>query len=113
MRVGMAMAAHHLAAVFNRPVHDVVDHTIYAIVTDGDLRRTTERTSPDAFSSLTAQTMMTSGPITASPEMLAYDALRLLEDRPSQTSALPVTDEQGRRVALLRLHDVVRSGFSH
>ena len=37
MGVGMAMAAHHLAAVFNRPGHDVVDHTIYAIVSDGDL----------------------------------------------------------------------------
>lgn len=87
------------------------DSKLLGIVTDGDLRRTIERTSPDAFSSLTAQTMMTSGPITASPEMLAYDALRLMEDRPSQISVLPVTDEQGRCVGLLRLHDVVRSGL--
>ena len=35
--VGMAMAEAHLAKVYNRPGHAVVDHYIYAIVTDGDL----------------------------------------------------------------------------
>lgn len=35
--VGMAIAATHLAAIFNRPGFDVIDHWIYAIVTDGDL----------------------------------------------------------------------------
>lgn len=87
------------------------DSNLLGIVTDGDLRRTIERTSPNDFSSLTAETMMTAGPITASKEMLAYDALRLMEDRPSQISVLPVTDEQGNCVGLLRLHDVVRSGL--
>lgn len=35
--VGMAIAESHLAATFNRPGHTIVDHYIYAIVTDGDL----------------------------------------------------------------------------
>jgi len=35
--VGMAIAAEHLAAEFNRPGHKVISHFIYAIVTDGDL----------------------------------------------------------------------------
>lgn len=35
--VGMAIAEAHLAHEFNRPMHAVVDHYIYAIVTDGDL----------------------------------------------------------------------------
>ena len=35
--VGMAMAEAHLAAVFNRPGHAIIDHYTYAIVTDGDL----------------------------------------------------------------------------
>lgn len=35
--VGMAMAEAHLAKVFNRPGYDVINHYIYAIVTDGDL----------------------------------------------------------------------------
>jgi transketolase len=35
--VGMAIAAEHLAAEFNRPDHQMISHCVYAIVTDGDL----------------------------------------------------------------------------
>lgn len=35
--VGMALAAKHLAAVFNKPGYPIVDHNIYAICSDGDL----------------------------------------------------------------------------
>jgi transketolase len=35
--VGMAIAEAHLAARFNRPGHDAVDHHVYAICSDGDL----------------------------------------------------------------------------
>ncbi|WKZ39250.1 MAG: transketolase [Anaerolineales bacterium] len=35
--VGMAIAASHLAAVFNKPDYELIDSYIYAIVTDGDL----------------------------------------------------------------------------
>lgn len=35
--VGMAIAASHLAATFNKPGHEIFDSYIYAIVTDGDL----------------------------------------------------------------------------
>ncbi len=84
---------------------------LLGIVTDGDLRRTIESTSPDMFSSLSAETMMTAGPVTASPEMLAFAALRLMEDRASQISVLPVVNAKGVCVGLLRLHDVVRSGL--
>jgi transketolase len=35
--VGLAIAEAHLAAIFNKPNHKIVDHYIYAIVTDGDL----------------------------------------------------------------------------
>lgn len=35
--VGMAIAANHMAATFNRPGHELIDPFIYAIVTDGDL----------------------------------------------------------------------------
>lgn len=101
-----AISSHALGAV------NVADENsrLLGIITDGDLRRTIERTQPDDFSSLTADKMMTPSPITASPEVLAYDALRLMEDRPSQISVLPVTDD-GVCVGLLRLHDIVRSGL--
>jgi len=35
--VGMAIAEAHLAKIYNRPGYEVIDHFIYAIVTDGDL----------------------------------------------------------------------------
>ena len=35
--VGMAIAEHHLASVFNRPGHEIVNHLTYGIVSDGDL----------------------------------------------------------------------------
>jgi len=35
--VGMALAIERLAEEFNRPGHDVVDHRVYGIVSDGDL----------------------------------------------------------------------------
>ncbi len=37
MGVGRAMAEKHLAAVYNRPGYEVVDHYTYGIVSDGDL----------------------------------------------------------------------------
>jgi transketolase len=35
--VGMAMAEAHLAAVYNRPGHDIVNHRTYVLCSDGDL----------------------------------------------------------------------------
>lgn len=35
--VGMAIAEAHLAAEFNQPGHKIIDHYVYALVTDGDL----------------------------------------------------------------------------
>jgi transketolase len=33
----MGIATTHLAAIFNRPGHEIIDHYVYSIVTDGDL----------------------------------------------------------------------------
>ncbi len=92
---------------------NVVDNSgkLIGIVTDGDLRRTIERTDPSELGRLNASAMMTGDPITASPEMLAYDALQLMENRPSQISVLPVVDAEHKCIGLLRLHDVVKSGL--
>lgn len=107
LEVVKAISKHSLGAV------NVVDNAgkLVGIVTDGDLRRTIEKTDPSAFGSLNASSMMTADPITATPSMLAYDALQLMENRPSQISVLPVVASDGRCVGLLRLHDVVRSGL--
>jgi arabinose-5-phosphate isomerase len=81
------------------------------IITDGDLRRAIQETAPAAWPALIAGRVMTPKPIVAAPEMMAYDALRLMEERPRQISVLPVVDGQNNCIGLLRLHDIVRSGL--
>src|SRR5215510_2473047 len=81
------------------------------IITDGDLRRAIEQTSHESLAKLTSDDFMTRKPIVALPELLAFDALRLMEDRPSQISVLPVVDSDQICVGLIRLHDIVRSGL--
>jgi len=87
------------------------DSRLLGIVTDGDLRRTIEKTPADDLAGLTAESMMTTDPVHVGHESLAFDALRLMEERPSQISVLPVVDGDSRCVGLLRLHDIVRSGL--
>jgi len=92
---------------------NVVDDNgvLLGIITEGDLRRAIEKTDPVKFSFLSASDMMTCGPITVRPDTLAYEALQIMENRPSQIAVLPVIDEDGKAVGLLRLHDIVRSGL--
>jgi len=81
------------------------------IITDGDLRRAIEQTSHESLAKLTGDDFMTRKSVVVTPEMLAFDALRLMEDRPSQISVLPVVDQDGICVGLIRVHDIVRSGL--
>lgn len=92
---------------------NVVDNEnrLLGIVTDGDLRRTIERVDAGQLAGLEAETMMTPKPVTAIAEMLAFDALKLMEDRPRQISVLPVVDGKNKCVGLIRVHDIVRSGL--
>ncbi|HEY0386250.1 MAG TPA: KpsF/GutQ family sugar-phosphate isomerase [Pyrinomonadaceae bacterium] len=85
---------------------------LLGIITDGDLRRALQQIKHDALEHLRSDSIMTRNPIVAAPDLLAYDALRLMEDRPSQISVLPVVDGERRLcVGLIRLHDIVRSGL--
>jgi arabinose-5-phosphate isomerase len=106
LEVVKAISKHSLGAV------NVVDKnkSLVGIVTDGDLRRTIEKTEAKNLENLTAAQMMTKNPIVATSEMLAFDALQLMENRPFQISVLPVVEKE-KCVGLLRLHDIVRSGL--
>jgi len=83
------------------------------IITDGDLRRSLQRIGPAevAFANIKCDDLMTRNPVVTSPDTLAYDALRLMEDRSSQINVLPVVDGDKKCVGLIRLHDIVRSGL--
>lgn len=84
---------------------------LLGIITDGDLRRTIQKINHAELETLTSSMMMTRDPVVARPELLAYDALRLMEDRPRQISVLPVVTEERLSVGLIRVHDIVRSGL--
>jgi len=85
--------------------------TLKGIITDGDLRRAVQRSDTAKLGELLAEALMTRDPVTILPSELAYTALQLMENRPSQISVLPVVDDRRRCVGLLRLHDLVRSGL--
>ena len=106
IEVVKSLSQHSLGAV---NVTDAVNNLI-GIITDGDLRRTIEKTSPEDLANLSAEQMMTHNPTVAAPEMLAFEALRLMENRPRQISVLPVVEGE-KCVGLIRLHDIVRSGL--
>lgn len=91
-------------------VVDDVSHLV-GIITDGDLRRALQKIKHAELETLDAGAIMTRDPIVASPDLLAYDALQLMEDRPSQISVLPVINQERICVGLIRLHDIVRSGL--
>jgi arabinose-5-phosphate isomerase len=91
----------------------VVDATgrLAGVITDGDLRRALERGRLEEIGELRGGSIMTRAPVVTGPDELAYAALQLMENRPSQISVLPVVDAEQRPVGLLRLHDIIRSGL--
>ncbi len=79
----------------------------FGIITDGDLRRLL--VEGNNIDSLVAEKAMTSDPISVSIEMPLDNALKLMEDRKSQISILPVIDSNNRCVGLIRLHDIYQT----
>jgi arabinose-5-phosphate isomerase len=77
------------------------------IITDGDLRRQLQY--EEKFFQFKAKEIMTSKPVTVSPDDMAQSALELMENRPSQISVLPVINTDGSWKGLIRLHDLVRA----
>jgi arabinose-5-phosphate isomerase len=86
------------------------ERRLLGLITDGDVRRAIEQRDPQHLRELCAREIMTERPVVVGPDEMAYEALRLMEDRPSQIAVLPVV-EDGRCVGLLRLHDLVRIGL--
>ncbi len=84
------------------------EHRLAGLITDGDLRRALQ--SHDDIRELKAADVMTANPVTIGPEARLLDAMRLMEDRPSQISLLPVIEPSGGRcVGLIRLHDICQA----
>jgi arabinose-5-phosphate isomerase len=84
------------------------DHRLLGLITDGDVRRALR--NHDDIRPLRATDVMTASPIHISPDALVHDALRLMEDRPSQIYVLPVLDPATSVcLGLIRLHDIYQA----
>jgi arabinose-5-phosphate isomerase len=85
---------------------------LLGLITDGDLRRWVQKTLSADLDRLTAAQIMTDAPVSVKPDLLAYTALQMMENRPSQISVLPVVNQDNICLGLLRLHDMLRSGLA-
>jgi len=82
------------------------DGRLAGIFTDGDLRRTLDR-GIDVRQALIDEVMTPHGK-TARAEMLAAEALKIMEDH--KINALVVVDDQDNPVGALNMHDLLRAG---
>ena len=80
------------------------------IITDGDIRRILSQEGD--ILNFKVGDCMTKSPISTQPNVPLGDAVRMMEDRSSQISVLPVVAEGGKLLGLLRLHDAYQPSFS-
>ncbi|MDY6400204.1 MAG: KpsF/GutQ family sugar-phosphate isomerase [Synergistales bacterium] len=88
----------------------VVDENdnLIGIFTDGDLRRLMEKSGNDAFNTK-IDDAMTKTPRTISPEALAAEAVRIMEQK--EISVLIVT-ENNKPVGIVHIHDLLKAGIA-
>lgn len=82
------------------------DGRLAGIFTDGDLRRSLDR-NIDVHKTLIEEVMTVHGK-TARPDMLAAEALKIMEDH--KINALVVVDKADLPVGALNMHDLLRAG---
>jgi arabinose-5-phosphate isomerase len=80
--------------------------SVLGVFTDGDLRRTFDKQLDVHSTPMSA--VMTPNCKSIGPRELAAEAVHLMEVY--RITALPVTDEQGRLVGALNVHDLFRAG---
>lgn len=86
------------------------DGTLAGLITDGDLRRALSRGVD--INAARAADIMTVNPVRAHAPMSLGEAVRIMEDRPSQISVLPVTEAATNRcLGLIRIHDIYQAGI--
>ena len=68
--------------------------------------------NPEDWVKLKANQIMTKDPLTIEPQVLAIEALNLMENGKS-INVLPVVEKGGKEiVGILRLHDIIQSGLN-
>ncbi len=81
------------------------------IYTDGDLRRSLQAFGSDVMQK-TIEELMTRSPISTQSDVLAWDALKLMQKDPKRwIMVLPVVEEE-KVVGLVRMHDIIHTGIA-
>ena len=80
------------------------NNLILGFITDGDVRRCLQNN--DDLSTVQAQHIMTQNPVTVHSTALLGEALSLMEDREHKIGVLPVSNDQGECIGIIRLHDI-------
>lgn len=81
------------------------------VIVEGDIRRALLR--KEAFFQLKASDIMTRKPKSVGPRTKATEALEVMENRTGQQiSFLPVVDDDGGCVGVIRVHDLVLAGLN-
>ncbi|MDB4187944.1 KpsF/GutQ family sugar-phosphate isomerase [bacterium] len=83
----------------------VEDGKLVGVISDGDLRRNSEH-----LGTRSAQEVATKSPKTVPPEMMAVQALAIMNE--NKITVLVVVDGAGVPVGLLRIHDCLRAGVA-
>jgi len=93
----------------NRPLGAALhldNDILKGIVTEGDLRKSIASTSDLSNSILD---FINNNPISINPSISILDAMKVMEDRHSQISCLPVIDSDGKCLGLITLHDLYQT----
>lgn len=80
------------------------DGKLEGLVTDGDIRRML--TSASDLDSMKCSDIMTKSPVCVESDASLGRAVKLMEDRKSKLSVLPVVDNDDKLEGLIRLHDI-------
>jgi arabinose-5-phosphate isomerase len=88
------------------------EQKLVGIITDGDLRRFLQSKTVIDVTSVTAKELMTSNPKTITSEILAIDALHVMQDMGRKVMHLPVLDGSGVVEGVIHIHDIVKAGIA-
>jgi arabinose-5-phosphate isomerase len=87
------------------------DKRLIGLITDHDVRKAFQQYGPQTLECVAKEIMTCNPAVLLFPDQLAYEALRMMEDRSRPLSVAPVIDEERRCLGMARVHDFVRAGL--
>ena len=84
----------------------VENNRLVGIITDGDIRRILQQY--DDIRELTVSEVLIAHPLTIHEHAMLGEAVALMEHRQRQISVLPVLNDEGEFVGVVRIHDILR-----